>query len=63
MVNGATGFPGVIVKDLCEMTLDELKLAYNVRLVENNKYPNSAFKPMIDEEMVEITKRIKFLRS
>ena len=63
MVNGATGFKGVIVKELNDMTMDELKLSYHVRLIENNKYPNSAFKKSIDEEMVEITKRIKKIRS
>ena len=63
MVNGAVGFEGVIVKELEEMSLSELKTAYNVRLVENNAYPNSGFKSLIDKEMVLIAERIKQIKN
>lgn len=59
----ARGFKGVIVKQLNEMNLEDCKTAFNVRLIENNKHPNSAFKKFIDEEMILIKDRIKYLRS
>lgn len=63
MVNGAIGFEGVIVKELEELSLSELKTAYNVRLVENNTHPNSGFKSLIDKEMVLIAERIKKIKA
>ena len=50
-------------KNVNEMTIEELKMAYRVRLVENNKYPNSGFKPAIDEEMIVIANRIKLIKN
>ena len=52
-----------IFKHLDELNLSECKQAFLCRLVENNKHPKSAFKPMIDEEMVLIAARIKKLKN
>lgn len=47
-------------KKVEEMTFDELKRAYNTRLVEKNEaHPESAFQRFWDEEMVLITNEIK----
>ena len=47
-------------KKVEEMTIEELKTAYNTRLVEKNEaHPQSVFQKFWDEEMVLITNEIK----
>lgn len=47
-------------KEVTEMSKDELKFAYNTRLVEKNEaHPESVFQKFWDEEMILITNEIK----
>ncbi len=52
-----------IFKEISSLDLTECKLAFNSRLVENNRHPNSGFKKSIDQEMILLKERIKFLRN
>jgi hypothetical protein len=50
-------------KSVYDMTLDELKFAYNARLVEKGTYhPESCFQSLVDNEMILITQEIKSRR-
>jgi hypothetical protein len=47
-------------KKVSEMSIEELKTAYNTRLVEKNEaHPESAFQEIWDSDMVLISNEIK----
>lgn len=58
-----TGTRPKVRKELLECTLTELKAAYACAMIEKNEYhTESVFQPLVNEEMILITDRLKYLR-